>query len=112
MAPSLGLAVSYLFYTMTSFQEIKDSALSYLAVGMIGMMWYDIRLMNTKIDVLVETTTDNKVRISTLEREVFKVGILKQTEPPFKLPLQVKMTDVVGIRPEQDNKIKKYLTKI
>ncbi len=99
-------------YLMASFQDIKDSALSYLAVGMIGMMWYDIRLMNTKIDTLMEASTESKSRISALEREVFKVGILKQTEPPFKLPLQVKMIEVVGIRPEQDNKIKKSLTKI
>ena len=97
---------------MASFQEIKDSALSYLAVGMIGMMWYDIRLMNTKIDVLVQTTTESKAKITALEREVFKVGILQQTEPPFKLPLQVKMMDVVGIRPEQDNRVKKYITTI
>ncbi len=97
---------------MASFQDIKDNALSYLAVGMIGMMWYDIRLINTKIDLLVETTTESKAKITALEREVFKVGILQQTEPPFKLPLQVKMMDVVGIRPEQDNRIKKYLTKI
>lgn len=97
---------------MASFQEIKDSALSYLAVGMIGMMWYDIRLMNAKIDVLVQTTTESKAKIAALEREVFKVGILKPTEPPFKLPLQVRMLDVVAIRPEQDNKIRKYTTAI
>ena len=97
---------------MASFQEIKDSALSYLAVGMIGMMWYDIRLMNAKIDVLVQTTTESKAKITALEREVFKVGILQQTEPPFKLPLQVKMMDVVGIRPEQDFRVKKYITTI
>jgi hypothetical protein len=97
---------------MASFQEIKDSALSYLAVGMIGMMWYDIRLMNAKIDVLVQTTTESKAKITALEREVFKVGILQETEPPFKLPLQVKMMDVVGIRPEQDNRVRKYITTI
>jgi hypothetical protein len=97
---------------MASFQDIKDNALSYLAVGMIGMMWYDIRLMNTKIDVLVETTTESKAKITALEREVFKVGILQETEPPFKLPLQVKMMDVVGIRPEQDNRVRKYITTI
>lgn len=97
---------------MASFQEIKDSALSYLAVGMIGMMWYDIRLMNAKIDVLVQTTTESKAKIYALEREVFKVGILQQTEPPFKLPLQVRLLDVVGIRPEQDNKVRKYTTTI
>lgn len=101
-----------LYTSMASFQDIKDSALSYLVVGMIGMMWYDIRLMNTKIDVLMETSIESKSRISALEREVFKVGVLQQTEPPFKLPLQVRMTEVVAIRPEQDIKIKKYLTKI
>jgi hypothetical protein len=96
---------------MASFQEIKDSALSYLAVGMIGMMWYDIRLMNTKIDLLVQTTTDSKARISALEREVYKTSY-DVPFPPSKLPKQVRMYEVVAIKPEQDNRVKKYLTKI
>jgi protein involved in polysaccharide export with SLBB domain len=98
---------------MASFQDIKDNALSYLAVGMIGMMWYDIRLMNTKIDSLMAITAESKIRIDNLERQVYKVGTIQVPQPPYKLPLQVKMIEVVGIRPEeQDNKIKKYLTKI
>lgn len=97
---------------MASFQDIKDNALSYLAVGMIGMMWYDIRLMNTKIDALMAVTTESKIRIDNLERQVYKIGTIQAPQPPYKLPLQVKMIEVVGIRPEQDNRIKKSLTKI
>ena len=100
-----------LYTSMASFQDIKDNALSYLVVGMVGMMWYDIRLMNTKIDTLVETTTDNKVRISGLEREVYKTSY-KVPLPPSKLPSQVRMMEVVGLRPDQEYKVKKYITTI
>jgi len=101
------------YYTsMASFQDFKDNALSYLVVAMFGMIQYDIHTMNTKIDALMEVTAESKVRIDNLERQVYKVGILRSPQPPYKLPLQVKMLDVVGIRPEQDNKVRKYLTKI
>lgn len=96
---------------MASFQDLKDNALSILVVGMFGMIWNDIHTMNEKMDVLVQITAESKVRIDGLEREVYKTGYAP-TMPPFKLPLQVKMLDVVGIRPEQDNKVRKYLTKI
>jgi hypothetical protein len=97
---------------MASFQDIKDNALSYLVVGMIAMMWYDIRLMNTKINVLIETTIESKAKINALEREVFKAGMLQQTKSPFKLPKQIIMAELVALRPDQDNKVRKYLTTI
>ena len=78
---------------------------------MFGMIWNDIHTMNQKMDTLIEVTTESRIRIEGLEREVYKTGYAP-TMPPFKLPLQVKMMDVVGIRPEQDNKVRKYLTKI
>lgn len=96
---------------MASFQDIKDKALSFLVVGMFGMIWNDIHTMNEKMDTLIQVTTESRVRIEGLEREVYKTGYAP-TMPPFKLPQQVKMLDVVGIRPEQDNKVRKYLTKI
>jgi hypothetical protein len=92
---------------MASFQDFKDNALSYLVVGMFGMIQYDIHTMNTKIDALMDVTSQSKVRIDNLERQVYKVGTLHTPQPPYKLPLQVKMIEVVGIRPEQDNRIKK-----
>ena len=100
-----------LYTSMASFQDFKDNALSYLVVGMFGMIQYDIHTMNSKIDVLMDVTAQSKVRIDNLERQVYKLGYVP-TMPPFKLPLQVKMIEVVGIRPEQDNRIKKSLTKI
>ena len=97
--------------SMASFQDIKDKALSFLVVGMFGMIWNDIHTMNEKMDTLIQVTTESRVRIDGLEREVYKTGYTP-TMPPFKLPTQVKMMDVVGLRPEQDNKVRKYLTKI
>lgn len=99
------------YISMASFQDFKDNALSYLVVGMFGMIQYDIHTMNTKIDVLMDVTAQSKVRIDNLERQVYKMGYMP-TMPPYKLPLQVDMTKLVAIRPEQDNKVKKYLTKI
>jgi hypothetical protein len=96
---------------MASFQDIKDKALSVLVVGMFGMIWNDIHTMNEKMDTLIQVTAESRVRIDGLEREVYKTGYAP-TMPPFKLPKQVRMLDVVGIRPEQDNRVKKYLTKI
>lgn len=96
---------------MASFQDIKDKALSILVVGMFGMIWNDIHTMNEKMDTLIQVTTESRVRIDGLEREVYKTGYAP-VMPPFKLPTQVKMNEVVAIRPEQDNKVRKYLTKI
>jgi len=96
---------------MASFQDFKDNALSILVVGMFGMIWNDIHTMNEKMDMLVQLTAESKVRIDGLERDVDKTGYVP-TMPPFKLPLQVKMMEVVAIRPEQDYSVRKYLTKI
>ena len=94
---------------MASFQDFKDNALSILVVGMFGMIWNDIHTMNEKMDMLVQITAESKIRIDGLEREVYKISY-DFPIPPSKLPLQVKMMDVVGIRPEQDNRVRKYLT--
>lgn len=96
---------------MASFQDLKDNALSILVVGMFGMIWNDIHTMSEKMDALIQVTTESRIRIDGLEREVYKTGYAP-TMPPFKLPTQVKMMEVVAIRPEQDNKVRKYLTKI
>lgn len=96
---------------MASFQDFKDNALSILVVGMFGMIWNDIHTMNDKMDMLVQLTAESKVRIDGLEREVYKTGYAP-IMPPFKLPTQVKMTELVAIRPEQDYSVKKYITTI
>ena len=96
---------------MASFQDFKDNALSILVVGMFGMIWNDIHTMNEKMDKLVQITSESKVRIDALEREVYKSSY-KVPLPPSKLPSQVRMMEVVGLRPDQDNKVRKYLTTI
>ena len=100
-----------LYISMASFESFKDSALSYLAVAMIGGIGYQLNVLNQKVDKLMEVSAGTVVRIDGLEREVYKTGYAP-TMPPFKLPKQVKMLDVVGIRPEQDNKVRKYITTI
>lgn len=107
----MGWVCYFLFIPMASFQDIKDKALSVLVVGMFGMIWNDIHTMNEKMDMLIQITAESKVRIDGLEREVYKTGYVP-TMPPFKLPKQVRMMELVGLRPDEDIKIKKYLTKI
>ena len=97
---------------MASFQQFKDNALSYLVVTMIAGIGYNINKLNDKMDILLEKTTANTVRIESLERDVYKTSGVNAPIPPYKLPLQVKMIEMVGIRPEHDNKVRKYLTKI
>lgn len=96
---------------MASIQDIKDKALSYLAVAVVGWFGYQINNLNVKVDKLMEISAGTVIRIDGLEREVYKMGYVP-TMPPFKLPKQVKMMDVVGIRPEQDFRVKKYITTI
>ena len=95
----------FLFY-MASLQDLKDTALSYLVAGMFAMIQYDIHTMNTKIDMLVELTAESKVRIDNLERQVYRTSFAPTT-PPYKLPKQVNMMEVVATRPEQDHSVKK-----
>ena len=78
---------------------------------MFGWFSYQLNTLNGKVDKLIEVSAGTVVRIEGLEREVYKTGYVP-TMPPFKLPKQVKMIEVVGIRPEQDTKIKKYITTI
>ena len=96
---------------MASFQDFKDNILSWVIVGAVSMVWYDIQDMKSKIDVLVQQTTENKIKIDGLEREVYKTAY-RIPFPPYKLPKQVNMMEVVAIRPEQDYSVRKYLTKI
>jgi|694.fasta_scaffold01183_41 uncharacterized membrane protein YoaT (DUF817 family) len=100
-----------LYISMAPFESFKDKALSYLAVTMIAGVGYQLNVLTQKVDKLMEVSAGTVVRIEGLEREVYKTGYAP-TMPPFKLPEQVKMLDVVGIRPEQDTKIKKYITTI
>jgi hypothetical protein len=78
---------------------------------MIAGVGYQLNVLTQKVDKLMEVSAGTVVRIEALEREVYKTGYAP-TMPPSKLPKQVRMMDVVGLRPEQDNKIKKYITTI
>lgn len=95
---------------MASFQDFKDKALSILVVGMFGMIWNDIHTMNEKMDILIEKTTANTVRIEGLERDVYKTTSYRKPIPPYKLPLQVKMNEVVAVINDNDLTPKNYET--
>ena len=88
---------------MASFNQFKDNALSYLVVVMVGGIGYNINKLNDKMDILLEKTTANTVRIESLEREVYKTTYKINTPmPPYKLPLQVKMNEVVAVMRDND----------
>ncbi len=94
---------------MASFQNFKDNALSYLVVGMISVVGYKINVIEEKLDIMLERTTSNTVRIQGLERQVFKTAY-KVPTPPSKLPLQVNMHEVVAILNNNDLTPKEYET--
>ena len=94
---------------MANFQDFKDSALSYIVVGVFGWFGYQLNTLNTKVDKLIEVSAGTVVRIEGLEREVYKVS-LQRPMPPYKLPLQIKMNEVVGIIKDNDLTPKKYET--
>lgn len=95
---------------MLSFQDFKDNTLSYLAVVMIGGIGYQINSLNTKVDKLIEVSVSNSVRIDGLERQVYKTTSVETPIPPYKLPLQVNMHEVVGVIRENDLTPKEYET--
>lgn len=82
---------------MASFQDFKDSALSYVSVGIISWFGYQLNTLNGKVDKLIEVSAGTVVRIEGLEREVYKTSNVNRTLPPYKLPLQVRMTEVAAI---------------
>lgn len=82
---------------MASFQDFKDNALSYVATGMITWFGYQLNTLNGKVDKLIEVSAGTVVRIEGLEREVYKTSDINSPMPPYKLPLQVRMTEVAAI---------------
>jgi hypothetical protein len=96
---------------MASFQNFKDNALSYLAIALITGVGYKINVLDQKVDRLMEVSAGTVVRIEGLEREVFKtVYNIHTPVPPYKLPLQVKMNEVVAVINKNDLTPKKYET--
>jgi hypothetical protein len=88
---------------MASFQDFKDSFLSYIIVGVFGWFGYQLNTLNAKVDKLIEVSAGTVVRIDALEREVYKTVYKIHTPmPPYKLPLQIKMNDVVAIIQDND----------
>jgi hypothetical protein len=86
---------------MASFQNFKDNALSYALVGIFGWFSYQLNTLNTKVDKLIEVSAGTVVRIDGLEREVYKTTY-KTPMPPFKLPKQVNMHEVVAVLNNND----------
>ena len=68
---------------------------------MISVVGYKINVIEEKLDMMLERTTSNTVRIEGLERQVFKTAY-KIPTPPYKLPLQVNMHEVVAILNDND----------
>lgn len=96
---------------MASFQNFKDSALSYVGVAMVTWFGYQLNTLNGKVDKLIEVSAGTVVRIEGLEREVYKTTYNISTPvPPYKLPLQVKMNEVVAVINENDLTPKEYET--
>ena len=96
---------------MASFQDFKDKALTGVVAFAFGMMWYDIREMKTDLKTLIAQTSESKTKIESLEREVYKKSIgLNAPIPPYKLPLQVDMREVVAIVNKNDLTPKEYET--
>ena len=87
---------------MASFQDFKDSALSYIVVAVFGWFGYQLNTLNGKVDKLIEVSAGTVVRIQGLEREVFKTITYKKPMPPYKLPLQVDMREVVAVIKDND----------
>ena len=96
---------------MASFQNFKDNALSYLAIALITGVGYKINVLDQKVDRLMEVSAGTVVRLEGLEREVFKtVYNIHTPVPPYKLPLQIKMNEVVAVINENDLTPKEYET--
>ena len=96
---------------MASFQDFKDKALTGVVAFAFGMMWYDIREMKNDLKTLISQTSENRTKIESLERNVYKTSISLDTPfPPYKLPKQVDMREVVAIINKNDLNPKEYET--
>jgi hypothetical protein len=94
----------YLFFIpMASFQDFKDKALTGVVAFAFGMMWYDIREMKNDLKTLIAQTSESRTKIEALERQVYKTSVsLHKPVPPYKLPKQVDMREVVAIINKND----------
>lgn len=95
---------------MASFQNFKDDALSYIVIGVFSWFSYQLNSLNGKVDTLIEVSAGTVVRIQGLEREVYKTITYKKPMPPYKLPLQVDMREVVAVIKDNDLTPKDYET--
>jgi hypothetical protein len=96
---------------MASFQDFKDKALTGVVAFAFGMMWYDIREMKNDLKTLIAQTSESRTKIESLERQVYKASVgLHAPIPPYKLPLQVDMREVVAIINKNDLTPKEYET--
>lgn len=101
----------FIFIHMASFQDFKDKALTGVVAFAFGMMWYDIREMKNDLKTLIVQTSESRTKIEALEREVYKTSVgLNVPVPPYKLPLQVDMHEVVAIVNKNDLTPKEYET--
>jgi hypothetical protein len=96
---------------MATFQNFKDNALSYVVGLIVGMVWYDVREVKNDVKTLIIQTSESKAKIEALERSVYKpTSALHVPTPPYKLPLQVDMRNVLAVINKNDLTPKEYET--
>lgn len=96
---------------MATFQNFKDNALSYVVGLIVGMVWYDVREVKNDVKTLIIQTSESKAKIEALERSVYKpTSALSVPTPPYKLPLQVEMRNMMAVINKNDLTPKEYET--
>lgn len=79
-------------------------------VSILGMMiWSDVSEIKADVKVLMAQSNIDKTRIDNLERVVYK-STVSSTQPPYKLPNQVKMYEMMAIINKNDLTPKEYET--
>lgn len=92
-----------LYINMATFYEFKDKALVGLFTFIVGMMWYDIREMKQDIKTLIINNSESKIRIESLERQVFKTTSYKGPVPFDNPPKEMKYQQMAIINKEEDH---------
>lgn len=83
---------------MATFQQYKDHIIVSVITILGGMIWSDVREMKSDIKDLLQQSAKHEVRLSNLERQVFKTTAYKVPFPPSEqdhLPLRHEMVAVL-----------------
>ena len=71
-------------------------------VSILGMMiWHDVNEVKQDVKLLMAQSNIDKTRIDNLERILYKqTPGVTSSNPPYKLPAQVRMWEMVAVRDE------------